>query len=336
VTDLHRCDKGGLLVGSLEWVGSAQDAWWSLAPSFGCSRLRCSACGNEVQHRVPDPDGVTRLYSCACRTVGVTTASPAPNPAPDAPVDESTAWACAGHPPVVHGHFDDAPVADATTAVSSLLDRNEPVHAALQGHRGFRAARLARVVASDDVRSQVMEAIVGAAVGQDRRRRARASNAVAMWPFEPAVTRFTATIATRPELFAGADPDAPSSTMAWWLLQIAVRRVDPSRDRDPHALEILRHFALSPPGIGERLFNLAWADPAWTLHHAGEILRADPARGWRRLLLALQSDATAAARVTDEALASGVAGSAIRELVERDFRNRDSAQIVVRRLPSPR
>jgi len=119
------CDERGLLVDGNTRLPTDPCEYYrrGVYALCGCSRMRCSNCGEWIRSRPPDENGF-RYFECRCSGWEAKTNGQIDNDH-DSPSDPNVPWACGGHPapelPVELGGLTIAAHADWRQVVGKIL-----------------------------------------------------------------------------------------------------------------------------------------------------------------------------------------------------------------------
>ncbi len=319
MSSVRRCRDDGFLVATDGWLPEAPFDWhWPpLAPRIGCNSLRCSTCGQVVRQAAGyagpgtlppaavyeflgggtptggdppprHPEGRGRLYSCTCYTAHVFSTHGVHEPF-DPISEETTPWACAGHPPLGLPAQLDGMALDSHTDWLVLARevfsgaRNPPVDPAVKEVQGFWIARLYNLL-EPPATGALAHAVSTMLLDPEPRVRVTAIRFFQLNDDAPGADRLAAAARDHSELFVGVrDPDSATLTLWDWLIEA----LDWRMRADPLALKEVQAGALRPPGIARVIYSLAWQHPDWVLDHGAAILAAAP-RDWPSLLNAVK------------------------------------------------
>lgn len=305
---MNVCGEGGWLVhGEARIPADPTDFHGGTLPVIGCSRLRCSACGQVVRNAAgyafasEDQDLAAlyatadlttvlartqpklRLYLCRCRHFLEQHQHRLEEPDPDYTTDPNTPWRCEGHPGVVLPHDIDG-VTVTEDGIAELVAKNfggwAPPDAPPAFRQGARWAarlyvRLTGTAAQDGVASAAAALLDDASPAV----RAHALHFFYFVRVPVGLRRILALLEGDRATLAGIpDPVSEVRTYgqptleesAWRDLYWVVGELESAR-------QLARRDAVTAGrATGAVLDALAHHDMPWLLDHAVDVVRANP------------------------------------------------------------
>jgi hypothetical protein len=287
MSDLNVCSAGGWIVSNSEWLPAEpfDYAWPSGGIIVGCNQLKCTVCGEHVDIQ-SDESG--RNYRCKCETWHAVYALQATDPLD--PISERTLnWRCQGHPLIQPPATVDGIQIDANTNWKELAReifsgaRDLFPHPKTRNLPAFWMNRVRAEMPERDAEA-VSLGVSELLTDPDPRVRSCVLGFFDQAHYAPGVERVVDAARDHLDLFLDV-PDPFGGTLFMLLNAVLVSQMS----RNGLAMQLLKEFALRPPGLGMQIYRLQMKEPAWFVAHAEKILEANPGK-WEGVLNAIGNE----------------------------------------------